>query len=236
MKHLPIHPTKPIDLHTPGAIDQLIAYHRQTFGGWTMEADDESDDTADETSDDADDKADDDKAEDKPDEHRQATREAAKFRRELKPWKDLSKELNLTPEQMRAAIAKGSKPAKDDDDVEKIDADEIRRQAKVEAREESDAKLIRAEVRTLAAAAFTNPADALHNLDLSDYEVDDDGELVDAKQVKADLAQVLKDNPHYSKTGKAPKADPSQGSKGDQKADPGPGIARLRQAYTDTSK
>lgn len=29
--------TKPTDLHQPGAIDQLIAFHRQTFGGWTME-------------------------------------------------------------------------------------------------------------------------------------------------------------------------------------------------------
>ena len=26
----------PTDLHAPGAIDQLIAFHRQTFGGWTM--------------------------------------------------------------------------------------------------------------------------------------------------------------------------------------------------------
>jgi hypothetical protein len=28
--------TKPTDLRAPGAIDQLIAFHRQTFGGWNM--------------------------------------------------------------------------------------------------------------------------------------------------------------------------------------------------------
>lgn len=172
---------------------------------------------------------------DEPEIHRQATREAAKFRRELKPWRELAKDLGgLTPEQVREALSKASKPGPDDG-ADPVDADEVRRQAKLEARQESDARIIRSEVRALAAESFANPKDALHNLDLSEYEVDDDGELVDLDQVKTDLADVLKKNPHYSKTGKVPKPDPSQGGKEPQKVDPGPGVARLRAAYAESN-
>ncbi len=159
--------------------------------------------------------------------------------KELKPWKNISKDFGLTPEQAREALAKASKANKPDkgaDDVETVDADEIRRQAKAEAREESDTRVIRSEIRALAAESFANPIDALHNLALADYEVGDDGELVDADQVKEDLAAVLKKNPHYAKKGKAPKADKSQGANGETKADPGPGMARLRHAYAESSK
>lgn len=232
MKHLPVHPTK----RHPLTGKPLTAVGFSRRGPiWPIIGASEDDDAPDETPDDADDKAD----EDKPDEHRQARQEAIKSRRELKPWKEIAKDFDLTPAQVREALAKSAKPGKaegDDDKPEEIDADEIRRQAKAEARQESDARIVRSEVRALAAETFTSPADALHNLSLDDYEVDENGELVDAKRVKEDLAQVLKDNPHYSKTGKRPKADPSQGPKGDQKPDPGPGIARLRHAYDNPSK
>ena len=235
MLNLPIHPSK----RHPLTGEPLTAVGFSRRGPiWPIigASEDQADVDTDETSEDATNEGDD-KPEDKPDEHRQATREAAKFRRELKPWKELSKELNLTPEQVRTALAKAAKPAKDlDAEVEVVDADEIKRAAKVEARQESDARLIRSEVKALAAESFTNPADALHNLDLSDYEVDEDGELVDSKQVKTDLAEILKSNPHYSKTGKAPKPDRSQGGKDGQKVETAPGIARLRQAYSDSSK
>jgi hypothetical protein len=228
MQHLPIHPFlrhpltgKPLQavgIGRRGPIWPVIGSSEDEPGG------DDAADSPDETPDDEGDDS-------KPEEHRQATREAAKFRRELKPWKDLSRELGVTPEQVREALTKAKQS---DDGSDAPDVDEIRRQAALEARQQSDARLIRAEVRALAAETFAKPTDALFNLSLDEYEVDDDGELVDVQRVRADLARVLKENPHYAKSGKAPKADRSQGTKGDPpKADPGPGAARLRQAYAD---
>lgn len=153
--------------------------------------------------------------------------------KDAKPFFAALKAHGLSTADAVALIEKAkSTPPKGDDDP--IDADAIRRDAEKSATEAANAKIIRSEVRALAAEAFANPADALHNLDLSDYEVDDNGELTDPKKVKADLAQVIKDNPHYAKKGTGPRPDPSQGPRGDSKTDPGPGMPRLRQAYANT--
>lgn len=232
MKHLPIHPSKRHPI-TGQPLQAVGIGKRGPIWPIIGASEDGPDATPDETPEET---PEGDAKDDKPEEHRQATREAATFRRELKPWKELSKDLGLTPEQVREALSK-AKPAKEGDEPDPVDADEIRRQARLEARQESDTRIVRSEVRALAAQSFNNPIDAIHNLDLSNYEVDEDGELVDADQVKEDLASVLKKNPHYAKGGKAPKADPSQGGKGDpQKPDPGPGMSRLRQAYADLNQ
>jgi hypothetical protein len=44
--------------------------------------------------------------------------------------------------------------------------------------------------------------------------VDEDGNVTDVEE-KTALADLLKRKPHLAKKGKAPKADPSQGSRGD---------------------
>ena len=135
------------------------------------------------------------------------------------------------PTKAREALS----PAPDTDKDDKVDADQIRREAEQAATDRANARLVRAEVRALAAETFTNPTDALHNLNLDDYEVNEDGELEDVDAVKAALADVLKKNPHYAKKGRAPKPDPSQGAGGGSKPDPGPGMPRLRQAYANTT-
>lgn len=139
------------------------------------------------------------------------------------------------PTKAREAL----KPApKGDDkgDKPEVDADEIRREAQREADAKANARIVRAEVRALAAESFANPLDALHNLNLDDYDVNEDGELEDAAAVKKALADVLKKNPHYAKKGGRPKPDPSQGNRGDSRPEPAPGVARLRAAYADTAK
>lgn len=138
------------------------------------------------------------------------------------------------PTSAREAFAAKS----DDGDAgsEPVDADKIRREAEQAATEKANARLVRAEVRALAAESFTNPTDALHNLNLDEFEVDEDGELEDAAAVKKALADVLAKNPHYAKKGAGPRPDPSQGPRGNAKSDPGPGMPRLRQAYANTSK
>lgn len=134
----------------------------------------------------------------------------------------------LTAKPDGTTANKGDKP--------EVDEAEIRAEAQREADAKANARIVRAEVRALAADTFANPADALHNLDLDDFEVNEDGELENAEAVKKALADVLKKNPHYAKKGKAPKPDPSQGNRGDTKPEATAGIGRLRAAYADSSK
>ncbi len=161
-----------------------------------------------------------------------AERDKAKVaRRDLKPWKELGTELGMTPEQIRAAIAKVPK----DDAGDKPDVDAIRRTAETEAAAKANAKILRAEVKVIAADLFADPADAPLYLDLSKYDVDDDGE-VNADEIKADLAAVLKSKPHLAKS--TDKVPPGRGgARGtDKKPDAQPGLDRMRQAYASTSK
>lgn len=158
-----------------------------------------------------------------------------KLERDSKPWFDALKTHGLSAEQALELINKGvAKPDGDGDPP--VDADKIRREAERDADAKANARIVRSEVRALAAESFNNPADALHNVNLDDYEVDDNGELTDAAKVKEDLAQVLKENPHYAKGKGGPRPDPSQGPRGDNGADPGPGLSRLRHAYATTKK
>lgn len=136
--------------------------------------------------------------------------QAAAQRLELKPWKALAKETGLTPDQIRDAI---KRLPKDDEDKDAPDADAIRREAETAAAEKANARIVRAEVKALAADLFADPADAPLYLDLTKYDVDDDGE-VSVDEIKSDLKKVLKDKPHLAKKGAALKPDRSQGQGG----------------------
>lgn len=164
------------------------------------------------------------------DAERERARTATK---QLKPWKSIGDEFGLTPEQVRDLIGQAT-ASEDGDDAP--DVDSIRREAGREAMAKANARIIRAEVKALAADLFADPADAPLYLNLSDYDVSDDGD-VDADEILADLKTLLQQKPHLAKAKSGgPRPDPSQGPRGDDKPDPGPGVNRLRQAYADSSK
>lgn len=129
---------------------------------------------------------------------------------------------------------KGGKKA-DDKSEDAPDADEIRREADRAADERANARIVKAEVKALAADTFADPSDAHLYVDLTDFDVDDDGD-VDEDAIKAALKDVLAKKPHLAKKGKGPKSDPSQGPRGGSKPDPGTGVNRLRAAYADSAK
>jgi hypothetical protein len=156
-----------------------------------------------------------------------------KLERDSKPFFDALKHHGLSADEAIDLINKGKKPK---DGEPPVDADKVRREAEREANARANARIVRSEVRALAAEGFANPLDALHNLNLDDYEVDENGELTDAAKVKADLAEVLRENPHYAKGGRAPRPDPSQGPRGNDRPDPGPGRPRLRSAIEAAAK
>lgn len=156
--------------------------------------------------------------------------------RAAKPWTKIADEFGVTPDEARdilAAAKKATTPPKGDK-PEEVDADKIRRDAERAANDKANARIIRSEVRAHAAELFADPADAALYVDLTKFEVDDDGE-VDAAEIKKALAAVITAKPHLAKKGKGPKPDPSQGPQGGSKTDPGPGVARLRQAYAQSA-
>jgi hypothetical protein len=227
-KARPISPVDPRD-----DLAGFLEFHRTTFASFRMEDDgDGSGDGGDGDGSGDGDGGKDDGGEDAR--IKQARDEAAARRKELKPWKDLGKELGLTPEQIRKALKNAPKDKADGKDKDMPDADAIRREAETAATEKANARIVRAEVKALAADLFADPADAPLYLDLTKYDVDDDGNVA-ADEVKADLKQLLKDKPHLAKKGAAPKPDPSQG-KGGGTADVKPGVSRLRNAYAASTK
>lgn len=242
MKHLPIHPTL---LHPlTGLPLQAVG----VVGGRTiwpiMGASEDSDAPDDSADSDQDDDSDNDGA-DKDDTDNDA-RILIDERTHRKTAETLLAELTgKSKTEVRKLVRGGAqaarealvaqKPTKGDDKGDKdVDEDAIRREAERAANERANARIVRSEVRALAAETFADPADAPLYVDLSEFEVDDDGE-VDADEIKKALADVIKAKPHLAKTGKGPKPDRSQGPRGGSRPDPTPGVGRLRQAYADSS-
>ena len=136
---------------------------------------------------------------------------ADRARKALKPFQQLRRETGLTIEEMRERLAgtKGKGKAGEADKADAPDVDALRRQAQREANDRLNTKLIRAAVRAEATEFLADPKDAARFLDLTDYEVDDDGE-VDSRQIQRDLKALIADKPYLAKTVK--KGNPRGGS------------------------
>lgn len=120
----------------------------------------------------------------------------------------------------RIAAEKERDAAKDSDEVEKQ-----RNAVEAEANAKANRKIISAEIRAAAAAAkFNDPKDALAHIDVTQFDVDDDGE-VDQDEVAEAIKELLAKKPYLAAQGGGPRPDPSQGggSKGTKKT----GIAAL---------
>jgi hypothetical protein len=83
------------------------------------------------------------------------------------------------------------------DQGDKPDAEAIRRQATTEATKAADARIIRAEVKAAAAGKLADPADAGRFLDLTKFELDDDGN-VDADEIAEAIDELLKNKPYLA--------------------------------------
>lgn len=97
----------------------------------------------------------------------------------------------------RLAAEKAAREAtapKDDEPT----AEQIRAEATRAATEKANLRIVRAEVKGAAATLFEDPADALAFLDLTSFDVDDDGE-VDVDDIDAALKELLAKKPHLAK-------------------------------------
>jgi hypothetical protein len=97
---------------------------------------------------------------------------------------------------LEARLAERDKPAAG----EQPDPEALARQAEAQAMARVNERLVKAEVRAAAAGKLANPADAALFLDLSQFEVDDDGN-VDADEVADAIEDLLKSRPYLAAQG-----------------------------------
>jgi hypothetical protein len=70
-------------------------------------------------------------------------------------------------------------------------------EARAEAMKAANERLVKAEVKAAAAGKLANPALAVKLLDLSDFEVDDDGNVSEKAIAKA-IGELLEENPYLA--------------------------------------
>ncbi|MFJ9558057.1 hypothetical protein ACIRPH_29990 [Nocardiopsis sp. NPDC101807] len=102
-------------------------------------------------------------------------------------------------DKRRAAESELSKqraPAKDDEP----DAEAIQQQAEQAAVARANERIVRAEVRAAAAGKLADPGDAMRFIDVSQFEVDDDGN-VDADELADAIGELLTSKPYLAAHG-----------------------------------
>lgn len=116
------------------------------------------------------------------------------------------------------------------------DAEAIKRELREELAAESNARLIRAEVKAAAAGKLADPTDAARYIDLTAIKIGANGDP-DAKQIKKAIEDLLKERPYLGANGAGGGwGDVGGGSHTTPPADVEPGMGRLRHAYATESK
>ncbi|MFI1678834.1 hypothetical protein [Streptomyces sp. NPDC020607] len=114
------------------------------------------------------------------------------------------------------------------------DAEAIKKELREELTAETNARLIRAEVKAAAAGKLADPADAPKFIDLAKIKVGEDGDP-DAKQIKKAIEDLLKEKPYLAANSQG-WGDVGGGGHDTAPADVEPGLGRLRHAYATESK
>lgn len=131
---------------------------------------------------DADDEGDDDGADQLGDAGKQAL---DRMKAKLKAERDKRRTAESERDQLKAKPGEDTSP------------EQIRAQADQAATARADARIVRSELKAAATGKLADPKDALAFLDLSKFEVDDDGQ-VDEDEVAEAIEQLLKDKPHLA--------------------------------------
>ena len=210
-----------------GDIDGLLAFHRRTFGGLSMMAgkddddaddDDQDDDAEDGNDDDGDDDGDDD---DDDDDDKDTESDADRRIKELSA-EGKKKRIRIREQKARIAelerelAAKGKTKSKDDEDDS--DSEEVASLTADRDKLLTDNEGLRIQVAFLKNAkhAWKNPAAALKLADLSDVEINDDGEVDGLDEALDALAEsdpyLLKGKDETDETPKVKKSGQRSGT------------------------
>jgi hypothetical protein len=90
------------------------------------------------------------------------------------------------------------------------------REVETAALKRADERILKAEVRAQAAGKLADPKDALRFIDLSEFEVDSDGE-VDGDKIAAAIADLIKTKPYLAAQGKRFQGDADGGARNDDR-------------------
>lgn len=90
-----------------------------------------------------------------------------------------------------------AKDGKKDGDATQAAADQARRDAEAAVNAKANARILAAEVRAAAAGKLADPSDAARYLDLSEFEVGDDGS-VDADAISEAISDLIKKKPYLA--------------------------------------
>lgn len=181
------------DLMAPGGVDALIAHKRMIWGDLTMEADGDSgtgdqdtdggdadeDQDTDDGSGDADGDEQDEDGSDSPEAQLAKVKEA------------LRKERKLRKDAEKAAKRKNPDTEGDQPDDDKL------AEARREAEQRANQKIIKAELKAAAKGLLADPTDVYRYLDLDDFDVDEDGN-VDSDEMEEAIEDLLKEKPYLA--------------------------------------
>ena len=98
--------------------------------------------------------------------------------------------------ELEQRIAALEKPADD----KPGDADAIKAEATREATTKANQRILRSEIKAAAKGVLADPADAFKFLDLSEFDVSDDGEI-DEDEVAEAIADLIKNKPYLAAQG-----------------------------------
>lgn len=202
-----------IDMTDPDAVEQLLAFHRSTFGDAVMKADDEdldeeeSDEDNDEDQDE--DNSDDDGGDEDSDGDNPALGDKGKkaidaMKAKMRAAQKEAKAAKAEAAQLKAEKESAGKPA----DEQALD--KARAEATTTALAAANKRIIRSEVKAAAAGKLANPALAVKLLDLDDFEVDEDGN-VDEEDIAEAIEDLLKENPYLAAQGGSVQFDSTRG-------------------------
>jgi hypothetical protein len=96
--------------------------------------------------------------------------------------------------ELERKLAESAAPASTD---ETPDLEAVKSQAASEAMAKANARILRSEIKAAAAGKFADVSDALLNLDLTAFEVDENGD-VDADEIADAIQEVLTRKPHLA--------------------------------------
>lgn len=83
---------------------------------------------------------------------------------------------------------------------------------RTEALGSANARILRAEVKALAGGKLADPEDAVRLLDLTEFDVSDDG-TVDTKAISSAIDELVKQKPYLSPNGQRPAPLPGGGAR-----------------------
>lgn len=93
---------------------------------------------------------------------------------------------------------------------EENELEQARAEARAEALTAANARVLRSEVKSAAAGKLKNPADALKLLELTDFDIDDNGD-VDTTQIQEAIDDLLADKPYLAAQGGGTSFDSGRG-------------------------